>query len=505
MFYFVDQYLLSSNSSIEHTVIKRLKLFKRNNVDAKMVTLDYDPIIHATLQRFELDDSQLVNLYDFFAQTTEYQGHKLFDTDLNFSPEYQIGAGNDSHDVKNMDRLVARTYFIGGTLGQVDHVDYYDQAGNKTLTERYDIRGFKAVEQFYGQSGEIHNERYYRPDGSVYLEKFYVQSVQNTPINSLNILKDYHGHEYYFNDSNELAIFFLEELDKSNNEQNTFIAERPVSAIPTVGAMQSLDAKKYLSIPLNHVAPGINPTKGPLNALIGPALTTNANQWDGVLVDTKQQRADLRRIVNDKLPIYAINASPVSHALNKIPINLRRNKQIIYVGRLGEDKGTGELLSIFEKVHKKVPDAQLALFGYGTPEDTKRYRDQIEKAGLSSNVIFAGYRSHLNEAYDGAQLFVDPGITDAEPLSMSEALSHGVPIVSYDYQYGPSELVKSEVNGVLVPLNNTNKMVDVISDLLTDSKKLQRLSDGAYAELESIDNQATWQQWQPLINQTSNK
>ena len=84
-------------------------------------------------------------------------------------------------------------------------------------------------------------------------------------------------------------------------------------------------------------------------------------------------------------------------------------------------------------------------------------------------------------------------------------MSHGVPIVSYDYQYGPSELVKSEVNGVLVPLNNTNKMVDVISDLLTDSKKLQRLSDGAYAELDSIDNQATWQQWQPLINQTANK
>lgn len=56
MFFFVNQYLLSNDSSIEHAEMKRLKLFKDHNAEAKLVTRNYDQIIHATLQRFGLTD-----------------------------------------------------------------------------------------------------------------------------------------------------------------------------------------------------------------------------------------------------------------------------------------------------------------------------------------------------------------------------------------------------------------------------------------------------------------
>lgn len=88
MFFFVNQYLLSSNSSIEHAEIKRLKLFKEHQTAAKLVTRDFDNIIHATLGRFGLSDDQLVNMFDFFAGTTDYQGHNLHTKDLGLPIDY---------------------------------------------------------------------------------------------------------------------------------------------------------------------------------------------------------------------------------------------------------------------------------------------------------------------------------------------------------------------------------------------------------------------------------
>lgn len=498
MFYFVNQYFLSSNSSIEHSEIKRLNLFRRNDTPAKLVTLDFDPIIHATLVRFGLTDDQLVNLYDFFGQMTDYKGKALRPDDLDIPGDYQVGSGSNSQDVTDGDRLVARLYFIGGTVGQIDHIDYYDQAGNITVRQRYDIRGFKAADVFFGQDGRIHNERYYRPDGQMYLEKYYVQSVKDTPINSLNVL-NYKGHKHYFDGPTELMTFFLDELNNANNEKNVFVADRAAISIPTIAGMQSTDIKKYISITFNHVAIGQDPVKGELNVLLKDALTKNAAKWDGVIADTAQQAADLKKRSDVKLPIYHINATPVPHVPQKIAMAKRRNNQILYVGRLGEDKGTSKLISIFDKVRKKVPDASLGLFGYGTPADTKRYVEQISKAKLNDRVIMAGYKSDVEQSYDGAQIFVDTGISDAQPLAMGEALSHGVPVVSFDYQYGPAEMIKPGVNGELVPLGDDNKMVKTIVDLLKNHSRLQKLSDGAYDNLDDFDNKATWAQWQTLI------
>ena len=196
MYFFVNQYLLSNNSSIEHAEMKRLKLFKDHNVPAKLVTQNFDLIIHATLNRFGLTDDQLVNMYDFFAGTTDYKGHIMHVEDLNLPIEYQVGTGNDYQEVKDGDRLVCIVYFTGGTVGLVNHVDWFDVTGNLTLRQQFDLRGFKAVDQFFGQDGRMSYERYYRPDKSIYMERYYVKSVQDTPINSLNVLRDYKGQDY---------------------------------------------------------------------------------------------------------------------------------------------------------------------------------------------------------------------------------------------------------------------------------------------------------------------
>ena len=54
MFFFVNQYLLSSNSSVEHAELKRLALFKKHGGKAKLVTRDFDLVLHDTIKKFGL-------------------------------------------------------------------------------------------------------------------------------------------------------------------------------------------------------------------------------------------------------------------------------------------------------------------------------------------------------------------------------------------------------------------------------------------------------------------
>jgi poly(glycerol-phosphate) alpha-glucosyltransferase len=495
VYFFVNQYLLSSNSSVEHAEMKRVKLFRQHDTPAKIVTRDFDPVLHETITKFDLADDDVVNMFDFFADTTDYQGEKLRTEDLHLPVDYQVGTGNNYREVKDGQRLVCEVHFAAGTVGQVNHVDYYDLAGNMTLRQKYDIRGFKAVDEFFGEDGQLFYARYYRPDHQVYLERYYVKSVKNTPINSLNVLH-YQGEDRFFDSLEDLFVFFLDELNRTNGEGNTFIADRPAVAITPVQNMQSA-VKKFLWLPMNQVNDGQDLVRGPLNSMLTQPLGADAGKWDGVIVMTTKQAAMLRQQVGDRLPIIVINGVPVNPQPRRAESD-RQAGQLIYVGRLGEDKQIGQLIDIFTRVHQAVPASKLTLYGYGTPQDVNNYKQRVKDNGLEDAVVFAGYQVQLAEAYDQAQLFVDASRIDAQPLAMGEALSHGVPVVSYDYLYGPAEMITSGVNGELIPLNDEQAFIDTVIGLLQDDDARQQLSDGAYDKLNAISEEKTWEQWQQL-------
>lgn len=81
---------------------------------------------------------------------------------------------------------------------------------------------------------------------------------------------------------------------------------------------------------------------------------------------------------------------------------------------------------------------------------------------------------------------------------MGEALNHGVPVVSYDYLYGPREMVISGKNGEIIPLNNQGQFIQTVVKLLQDRDELQSLSTGAYDNLDELAEEKTWKQWQQL-------
>ncbi|WP_137596823.1 glycosyltransferase [Paucilactobacillus kaifaensis] len=499
MYYFVNQYLLSQNSSVEHAEIKRVKLFDQHQVPAKIVTRDFDLVLHRTIEKFGLTDDNIINMYDFFAQTTDYEGHIFKIDNLKLPIEYQVGTGNNFREVTDGSRLVCEVHFAAGTVAQINHIDYFDEAGNLNLRSRYDIRGFKAADEFFGQDGNMFYQVMYRPDGNRYLESYYVKSTENTPINSLNHLMDYRGRDYYFNSLDDLFAFFLEELANQDKGEVTFIADRPAMAnLPVLNI--KANAHKYLWLPINHAQDGNNPVKGMLNNLYQFPFT-KGKQLDGVIVMTQAQKNDLtKRTETKQLSIHTVSGAIADEIKQKVAINERTQHQLIYVGRLGIDKQIDQLLQVFKLIHEKINDATLAIYGYGATNEVDQFKQQVidlklDEPGL---ITFAGYQLNLEKVYDNAQLLLDTSSVDGQPLAMVEAISHGVPVLSYDYNYGPREIIVDGKNGYLLPRNNITNMAKKAISLLNDEKQLQEFSSNAYQLSERYSADNVWQQWQAL-------
>lgn len=504
MIFFVNQYLLTNNSSIEHAEMKRLKLFDKFNEPAKLVLKDYLPLLDQNLKRFNIKRDSVVDMFDFFANTCDYPVHQCHVEDLHFSNEYQVGSGNNFREVKNGDRLVAEVHFIGGEVALVDHVDYFDDSGNLTLRKTYDYRGFMSKMETFGLDGNKFYESYHRPDGSIYLESYYVKSVQNTPINSRWVLPDYKGQQWCFDSQDDLFTFFLDELNKENGEGNQFVADRPAITINPILQMKS-NVKRYLWMAIPEVDSGNNLKKGPLNVMIQDALVNHAKDWAGIITMTNAQKENLERRLTKHAPITVINGSPVAQDLPHVAMDKRDRHHVIYVGRLGGDKQINRLLRAFQQVHNRVKNATLCIYGYGDPQEVKSYEDLRHQLGLDGIVEFAGYQPDLTSTYDQAGLLMDASMSDVQPLAMAEALSHGVPVVSFNYQYGPAELIQNDVNGYLVNVNDEDKLAQQVVKVLSDNDLQDRLSAGAYEHLATFSEETTMDQWRSILSADAKK
>lgn len=496
MFFFVNRYLLPQNSSIEHTELARLRLFKQHQTPAQLVLRDFLPNLDQTLARFNLDRSQVTTLYDFFAGTQDYVGHPLKIDDLALPVDYQVGTGNNFRQVTEGGRLVAEVYFIGGAVAQVGRIDYYDDSGNKTLSQVYDWRGFKCLDRSYGKPGELFYEQYYRPDGQRYLERYYVQSTKNTPINSLNILKDYQGRDYFFDNQDDLFTFFLDELNRAHGENNQFIADRPQETITPVLKMQS-KAKKYLWMAMPEGGDRPDQGHGPLATLLQAALVTNVKQWDGVLAGSQEQVTNLQARVGQQVPVFQVSPLTVTPVATSKP-KANDPFELIYVGRIAPDKQVDQLLQIFAQVHQQVPNTHLTIYGYCSGQLRAGLDQLINDLKIQDAVTWAGYQVEVASAYQKADLYLDSSRIDAFPLAMVEALANGVPVVAYDFQYGPKELVQPGENGELVPVNQTSQFVQKVVGLLKDPAKLAQYRQHTADKLDNYRDDAVWQQWEKL-------
>lgn len=189
--------------------------------------------------------------------------------------------------------------------------------------------------------------------------------------------------------------------------------------------------------------------------------------------------------------------NPIDPDAATVPWEAAPRRYIASMGRLIESKGFDDLIKAFAA--GAPADFKLVILGDG-PE-REHLRAVAADAGVADRVQLEGAVPHPAPMLRGAEMFVLASRKEALPNSIIEAMSVGLPVVSYDCPTGPAELIRDGENGFLVPLGDTAAVADAIAVLARDPDLRRRLGAEARRTSAAFDPSRVLLQWERLLDE----
>ncbi len=170
---------------------------------------------------------------------------------------------------------------------------------------------------------------------------------------------------------------------------------------------------------------------------------------------------------------------------------------LVSMGRLTEQKGFDLLLQAFQQIVPKYPDWQLIIMGKGElRQELEQMRDDL---GLSDKVVFTGTLSNPFRVLKQGKLFVMASKNEGFPMAHGEALACGLPVIATDCPSGPSEMIRHNIDGLLVPNQDIEAFAEAMDHLMSNEDKRKQFAAKAPEVTTRFSLDAIVAEWETLI------
>jgi len=185
--------------------------------------------------------------------------------------------------------------------------------------------------------------------------------------------------------------------------------------------------------------------------------------------------------------------------ISKIDFDLKENK-LIYVGRLDHEKNVKTIIDIISETDLK--DFQLKIIGDGPETDS--LKQQIKAKNLESKIILTGRLpiDKIREELLKSKIFLFTSTNEAFGMVLLEAMFCGNALISYNCNYGPSDLI-NEKNGFLIPMNDKKQFQEKLQNLIDSPYILSNIMKSSFEESLHWRKEKTLVQWEEILNNIS--
>ena len=202
-------------------------------------------------------------------------------------------------------------------------------------------------------------------------------------------------------------------------------------------------------------------------------LFTNAAKIDAIVCQTTQQHLELREDVPDaplrtiRYPGRPAEAEP----------GAKDPSLVVMVAKLIDRKRVDHAIRAFSKVLTSCPDARFEIYGEGPLRaDLAKL---VKTLDLEGSVKLMGYSYGVGEAQARAACTLLTSTFEGSPRVVTESLSRGTPVVAYAIRYGPRDLVRDGVDGILVEDHEPDSLADAIIAVVSDPARALAMGERA--------------------------
>jgi glycosyltransferase involved in cell wall biosynthesis len=369
--------------------------------------------------------------------------------------------------------------------GRLVRIDHHDRARRVTHREYFDPRGMLVrVDDVNPEIGKPTLRRWFERSGACWLTNWLnnagdaTATVRHTPV---PVAYDDFGH---------CVAQWVDEVLADAEAPVVFSDKRILD--PVLLAMTHPQARKVAVLHSCHTRRPYRPMDA--TRANWRQLFSHLKTFDRVVTLSSRQRDDIaQRFGGTNLVAINVPTPPLADSAVT-----REPGLLVAVARLGTEKRLDHAIRAFAIASKEVSGARFDIYGSGA--ELGRLKSLTDELGISDRVRFGGFTDRPLEIFAGAEAMVLTSWYEGWGLVLNEAMGVGTPVVAYDINYGPADVIRHEVDGLLVPSGEIDKLAAAMVRLLGAPDYARQLGERAREVSERFSAQRWEREWTELFD-----